>query len=96
MAKGGGSAPQHGLPAEGSRSVTGAASGTGAARCKGAAKSAASSNAESVPIRIVTVNATAAGSLKKYLTTTEAHIVLAQEVKTSGATSEQLKVWAAS
>ena len=96
MAKGGGSAPQHGPPAEGSRTVTGAASGTGAARCKGAAKSAASSNAESVPIRIVTVNATAAGSLKKYLTTTEAHIVLAQEVKTSGTTSEQLKVWAAS
>ena len=52
--------------------------------------------AETCPIRIVTVNATASGSLKSYLSTTDAHIVLAQEVKTSGEFSVQLKGWAKS
>ena len=53
-----------------------------------------SPSAETCPIRIVSVNATAAGSLKTYLAATDAHIVLAQEVKTSSGTSEQLKGWA--
>ena len=52
--------------------------------------------AETCPIRIVTVNATASGSLKSYLFATDAHIVLAQEVKTSGESSVQLKGWAKS
>ena len=50
--------------------------------------------ADSCPIHIVTVNATASGSLKTFLTATSAHIVLAQEVKTSGESSERLKGWA--
>ena len=42
------------------------------------------------PIQFVTVNATAAGSLRNYLLTSTAHVVMAQELKTSGGSSEQL------
>ena len=43
------------------------------------------------PVEIVTVNVTSVGPLKAFLRTTEAHVVLAQEVKTSGPSSEILK-----
>ena len=49
---------------------------------------------EHVPLEVVTVNVTSVGPLKKFLETTRAHVVLAQEIKTSGPTTEALKDWA--
>ena len=48
---------------------------------------------ESVAIEIITVNVTSTGPLKKFLDATSAHFVLAQEVKTSGPTSDYLRDW---
>ena len=62
-----------------------------AAPAVGSIPATTSTPAKSRPIHIVTVNATASGSFKTFLTAASAHIVLAQEVKTSGESSERLK-----
>ena len=73
--------------------------------CTGAVQKAAEQQ-ESQLLRVVTVNVTSAGmplktqahqpkrGLKQYLLTTDAHVVMAQEVKTSGAKTVLLQDWA--